>query len=163
MSLKSLRAFVIHGKCVFLMSWYDWREVRKCSSVSSVFCVQFWEHSLSSLGSQVCLWRPFSMARLCSLRLFTRSLTPSLPHFLTHSLTPSLSHSLTHSLPHSLTHSLTHSLPHSLTHSFTHSLPVRATHPVFLIVFLTVFLIPFLIIFLSTTYFGVFVMHMVFF
>ena len=68
MSLKSLHAFVNRGKCLFLMSSYDWQEVRKCSSVSSWFCVQ-WEHSLSSLGSQVCLWlwRPFSMARLCSL------------------------------------------------------------------------------------------------
>ena len=68
-SLKSLHAFVIRGKCVFLMSSYDWQEVRKCSSVSSWLCVQ-WEHSLSSLGSQVCLWRPFSMARLCSLSLY---------------------------------------------------------------------------------------------
>ena len=28
---KSLHACVIHGKCVFLMSWNDWQEVRKCS------------------------------------------------------------------------------------------------------------------------------------
>ena len=59
---NSLHAFVIRGKCVFLM--YDWQEVRKCTSVSS--CVQ----CLSSLGIQVCLWHPFSMARLCSLSLY---------------------------------------------------------------------------------------------
>ena len=69
-SLKSLHAFVIRGKCVFLMSSYDWQEVRKCSSVSIWLCVQR-EHSLSSLGSQVCPWRLFSMARLCSLSLYS--------------------------------------------------------------------------------------------
>ena len=53
--LKSLHAFVILGKCVFLMSLYDWQEVRKCSSVSSWFYVP-WKHSLSSLWGQVCLW-----------------------------------------------------------------------------------------------------------
>ena len=50
-SLKSLHAFVIRGKCVFLMSLYDCQEVRKCSSVSSGLCVQ-WENSLSSPGSR---------------------------------------------------------------------------------------------------------------
>ena len=66
MSLKSLHAFVFCGTCVFLMSSYDRQEVRKCSSLSRWFCVQW----LSSLGSQVCTWRPFSMARLCSLSLY---------------------------------------------------------------------------------------------
>ena len=57
MSLKSLHAFVIRGKCVFLMSSYDWEEVRKCSSVSSWLCVQ-WEQSVFP-------WEPgLSMASL---------------------------------------------------------------------------------------------------
>ena len=50
MSLKHV--FVIRGKCVFLMSSYDWQQVRKCSSVSSWLCVQ-WEHSLSSRGASL--------------------------------------------------------------------------------------------------------------
>ena len=41
----------------------------KCSSVSTSPWVQ-WTQSLSSLGSQVCLWRPFSIAKLCSLILY---------------------------------------------------------------------------------------------
>ena len=45
---------------------YIWQENRKCSSVSTSFCGQ-WAHSLSSLESQVCLRRPFSIARLHSL------------------------------------------------------------------------------------------------
>ena len=57
-----LHPCVIDGKCVFLVSWYDWQlVVRKCSFFLSWFCVQ-WEHSLSSLGSQVCPWlRPSSI------------------------------------------------------------------------------------------------------
>ena len=39
--------------------------VRKCSSVSTVPCSQ-WGHSLFSLGSQVCLCLPTSMASLCT-------------------------------------------------------------------------------------------------
>ena len=45
---------------------YIWQEVRKCSSVSTSFCGQC-AHSLSSLESQVCLYRPFSISRLCLL------------------------------------------------------------------------------------------------
>ena len=56
------------GRYVSLMSWYSGQVVRKCSSVSTAFCVQ-WVHSLSSLGRGVCLWRPFSIARLWSLSL----------------------------------------------------------------------------------------------
>ena len=48
---------------------YIGQEVRKCSSVSTSFCGQC-AHSLSSLESHVCLRRPFSMARLCSLSLY---------------------------------------------------------------------------------------------
>ena len=66
---KSCWMFVMWGKYVSLMSWYSGQVVKKCSSVSTSFCVQ-WLHSLSSLGSQVCLWRPLSMARLCSLSLY---------------------------------------------------------------------------------------------
>ena len=66
---KSLCVVVICGKYVSLMSWYSGQVVRKCNSVSTSFCVQ-WVHSLSSLGIQVCLWRPFSIARLCSLSLY---------------------------------------------------------------------------------------------
>ena len=40
------------GQVCSLMCWYDWQEVRKCSSVCHWFCVQ-WEHILSSFGSQV--------------------------------------------------------------------------------------------------------------
>ena len=50
--MKSLHAFVIRGKFVFLMSSYDWQGVRKCTSVSSWLCVQ-WEHSLSSRGASL--------------------------------------------------------------------------------------------------------------
>ena len=52
-SLKSLHAFVIHGKCVFLMSSYDWQEVRKCSSVSS--CSLSKSLSLAALSRGVLL------------------------------------------------------------------------------------------------------------
>ena len=51
---KSLWVVVICGKYVSLMSWYSGQTVRKCSLVSTSFCVQ-WMHSLSSLGMQVCL------------------------------------------------------------------------------------------------------------
>uniref|UniRef100_A0A8C8JHQ2 P/Homo B domain-containing protein n=1 Tax=Oncorhynchus tshawytscha TaxID=74940 RepID=A0A8C8JHQ2_ONCTS len=44
-------------------------EVRKCCSVSTSFCGQC-AHSLSSFESQVCLWRPLLIARLCSLSLY---------------------------------------------------------------------------------------------
>src|SRR4029434_3261924 len=43
--------------------------IRKCSSVSTVPWL-LKEHSLSSLGSQVCLCWPTSTARLCSLSLY---------------------------------------------------------------------------------------------
>ena len=65
---NSLWVCVNCGKYVSLMSWYSGQVVRKCSSVSTTFCVQ-WVHSLSSLGRGVCLWRPFSIARLWSLYL----------------------------------------------------------------------------------------------
>ena len=52
------------GKYVSLIWSYIWQEVRKCSSVSTSFCGQ------SSLESQVCLRRPFSITRLCSLSLY---------------------------------------------------------------------------------------------
>jgi len=58
--------FEICGKYVSLMSW---QVVRKCSSVCTSCWVQ-WVQSLSSLGSQVCRWRPLSTARLCSLCLY---------------------------------------------------------------------------------------------
>ena len=48
----SLCVCVIWGKYVSLIWSYIWQEVRKCSSVSTSFCGQ-WEHSLSSLESQV--------------------------------------------------------------------------------------------------------------
>ena len=48
---------------------YIGQEVRKCSSVSTLFCGQC-AHSLFSLESHVCLRRPFSIARLCSLSLY---------------------------------------------------------------------------------------------
>ena len=41
----------------------------KCFSVSTSLCWHC-EHSLSSLGSQVCLCRPVSMDKLCSLSLY---------------------------------------------------------------------------------------------
>ena len=44
---RFLHACGIHGKCVFLMSLYDWQEVRKCSSVTNLFCVP-WEQSVFS-------------------------------------------------------------------------------------------------------------------
>ena len=53
---------------------YIGQEVSKCSSVSTSFCGQ-WAHSLSSLENQVCLRRPFSIARLCSLSLYNISLS----------------------------------------------------------------------------------------
>ena len=40
-AFKVLQVCVIRGKCVFvILFWYDWQEVRKCSLVSSWFCVQ---------------------------------------------------------------------------------------------------------------------------
>ena len=59
--------------CVYLwevcmMYWYV-LEVTEWSLVSSCFCAQ-WEHSLSSLVSQVCLWHAFSRDGLCSLSLY---------------------------------------------------------------------------------------------
>ena len=33
-SLKSLHAFVMRGKCVFLMYWSDWHGTWKCSSAT---------------------------------------------------------------------------------------------------------------------------------
>ena len=48
---------------------YIWQEFRKCSSVSTSLCGQC-ANSLSSLESQVCLRRPFLIARLCSLSLY---------------------------------------------------------------------------------------------
>ena len=48
---------------------YISQEVRKCSSVSISFC-GLCAHSLSSLESQVCLRRPFSIAGKCSLSLY---------------------------------------------------------------------------------------------
>ena len=66
---NSLWICVIWGKYVSLIWSYIWQEVRKCSSVSTSFCGQC-AHSLSSLESQVCLRRPFSIARLCSLSLY---------------------------------------------------------------------------------------------
>ena len=53
---------------------YTWQEVRKCSSDSTSFCGKC-AHSLSSLESQVCLWRPFSIAKPSSLSLYFRSVT----------------------------------------------------------------------------------------
>ena len=50
---------VIQGKCVFLVFWNDWQEVRECSLVSSCFCVQ------SSQGSHV-----LYVVCLCSLNLY---------------------------------------------------------------------------------------------
>ena len=66
---NSLWICVIWGKYVSLIWSYIGQEVRKCSSVSTSFCGQ-WVHSLSSLESHVCLRRPFSIARLCSLSLY---------------------------------------------------------------------------------------------
>ena len=58
------------GLCNLREIWsYIWQEVRKCSSVFTSFCGQG-AHSLSSLHSQVCLLRPFSIARLCLLNLY---------------------------------------------------------------------------------------------
>jgi hypothetical protein len=54
------------GKKCSLRSEYLLQCNRKCSSISTSPLEQS-EHSLSSLGSQVCLWRPVSIARLCSL------------------------------------------------------------------------------------------------
>ena len=65
----SLWVCVIWGKYVSLIWSYIWQEVRKCSSVSTSFCGQC-AHSLTSLESQVCLQRPLSIARLCSLSLY---------------------------------------------------------------------------------------------
>ena len=56
--------FVLH-----LLPFSCGRKYRKCSSVPTSFCGQC-AHSLSSLESQVCLQRPFSIARLCSLSLY---------------------------------------------------------------------------------------------
>jgi hypothetical protein len=66
---NSLWICVIWGKYVSLIWSYIWQEVRKCSSVSTSFCGQC-AHSLSSLESHVCLRRPFSISRLCSLSLY---------------------------------------------------------------------------------------------
>jgi len=68
---KLFWVFEICGKYVSLMSWYRWQVVKKCSSVSTSCWVQ-WVQSLSSLGSQVCRWRPLSAARLCSLSLYSQ-------------------------------------------------------------------------------------------
>ena len=54
---------------VFLIWSYIGQEVRKCNSVSTSFRGQC-ARSLSSLESQVCLWPPFTIARLCSLSLY---------------------------------------------------------------------------------------------
>ncbi len=43
---------------------YLGQDVRKCSSVSTSFPVQ-WGHSRASFGSQVCLCLPVSMLRWC--------------------------------------------------------------------------------------------------
>ena len=72
--LNSLWVCVIWGKYVSLIWSYIWQEVRKCSSVSTSCCGQC-AHSLSSLESHVCLRRPFSIARLCSLSLYTESVS----------------------------------------------------------------------------------------
>ena len=48
---------------------YIWPEDRKCKSDSTSLCRQC-AHSLSSLESQVCLQRPFSIARPCILSLY---------------------------------------------------------------------------------------------
>jgi hypothetical protein len=56
-----LWVYVIWGKYVSLIWSYIWQEVRKCSSVSSSFCVAV---------CSACLQRPFSIARLCSLSLY---------------------------------------------------------------------------------------------
>ena len=63
---NSLWVCVIWGKYVSLIWSYIGQEVRKCSSPHFVGS----EHSLSSLESHVCLRRPFSIARLCSLSLY---------------------------------------------------------------------------------------------
>src|SRR4029434_4729334 len=68
-SRNSGRTSPIFLKQFCLMSSYFVHCVRKCSSVSTVPCSQ-WGHSLFSLGSQVCLCLPTSMARLCSLSLY---------------------------------------------------------------------------------------------
>ena len=54
---KSSWILVIWGKKVSPMSWYMSQVVRKCSSVSTSFCVQ-WGQILSSLGRWFCLYRP---------------------------------------------------------------------------------------------------------
>ena len=66
---NSLWICVIWGKYVSLILSYIGQEFRKCSSVSTSFC-GLCAHSLSSLESQVCLRRPFSMTSLCSLSLY---------------------------------------------------------------------------------------------
>ena len=71
---NSLWICVIWGKYVSLIWSYIGQEVRKCSSVSTSFCGQC-AHNLSSLESQVSLRQPFSIARLCSLSLYTESVS----------------------------------------------------------------------------------------
>ena len=66
---NSLWVCVVCGKYVSLIWSYIWQDVRKCSSVSTSVCGQC-AHGLSSLESQVCLRRPFLIARLCSLSLY---------------------------------------------------------------------------------------------
>ena len=67
--LNSGQCFSICGKKSSLMCLYLWHCVRKCSSVSTAPSSQ-WQHSLSSLGSQVWWCLPFSIAKLWSLSLF---------------------------------------------------------------------------------------------
>ena len=57
--------------CICVIWSYIWQDVRMCSSVYTHFVgSEQWAHSLSSLESHVCLRRPFSIARLCSLSLY---------------------------------------------------------------------------------------------
>ena len=57
------------GKNSSLILVYLLHCVKKCDSVSIAPSSQ-WQHSLSSLGSQVCLCLPFSIAKLWSLSLY---------------------------------------------------------------------------------------------
>ena len=64
---NSLWVCVIFGKQVSLMWSYFWQEVQL--SFHQIF-VGSVHNSVYSLKSQVCLWWPFSIARLCSLSLY---------------------------------------------------------------------------------------------
>ena len=63
---------IYNGVCSSLAALFLWQQVTNLAAVMAHggICGHC-AHSLSSLESHVCLRRPFSIARLCSLSLYT--------------------------------------------------------------------------------------------